>query len=89
MSLTSTLNERLGEGLESTSPRILAFFGVPVLIGLNVLILSGFIVYLFLNLQPGPDAAVVAAVQHTSTTQVTKIVETQVPIPTNTPKPRW
>ncbi len=87
MSLTSTLNERLGEGLESTSPRILAIFGVPVLIGLNVLILSGFIVYLFLNLQPGPDAAVVAAVQHTSTAQVTKIVETQAPVPTNTAYP--
>lgn len=85
MSLTSTLNERLGEGLETTSPRIFAFFSVPVLIGLNVLILSGFIAYLFLNLQPDP--IIVAAIPHTSAVQVTKFVETQAPTPTNTAYP--
>jgi uncharacterized protein YvpB len=84
MDSTPTLCGDPGEQTTNLSQNIASFFSVPVLIGLNLIILSGFISFLIFNHQPEP-APVLAAVPHTSAAQNTRKTPTLTPEPSRTP----
>ncbi|MCJ7734979.1 MAG: C39 family peptidase [Anaerolineales bacterium] len=91
MRLAPTLTGVPGGDMQSLSKKIVPFFtSGPVLYGVNVLILVGFLTYFFLNQQPEP-IVVAAAVPRTSAVQATPVVNTLVPQLTHTaftPSPR-
>lgn len=69
---------------EKTGDQLSPFFSVPLLIVLNLLILGGFIAYIFLNQQQEPYQAL-AAVPQTSSAEETRKVPTLQPEPSSTP----
>ena len=85
MKISTTANRLPGRRLDSILPQIWSFFtGGPTIIGVNVLILGGFLGFLFFNHQSESNL-VSAAPPTLARPTATLGSETQDPLPTNTP----